>query len=425
MLKRVFLLVFSLALLQSNIGSLFAQAPEKKLRLVSLHANGSERYTEAEVLTATGLRLNDQVTQQDLEQAANRLGGTGVFIAVHFQFLPVAQGVDATYQVTDNAATAPVVFENLVWFTPDQLASELHSRFPLFQGRLPNAGTLLEDARLALQGLLNSKNIAGTVKTSINGQLGQFVSVSYSVEGVEPRIAALKFQGARDTNAALLADGAQLLVNSPYAQTTVRAFCDSKLKELYLARGFLKVSFGEPLYKLTNESVQNPTVEVNVPVDEGQQYRFAGVTWTGSTIPTPQQLQKVISLEKGDIANAVRLEKDLEGLRRYYGPYGYLGVSHKLQPQFQQDSTAIFEVQLHEGVPYQMGKLAIHGPNQVLNARLRQAWRLEAGATFDETYPIKFIDALVHAGLPVGRSVWHEDIDDLNKTVDVTLDVRP
>ena len=414
---------FSLLLLLAGLS--LAQAPEKKFNLVSLHANGSQRYSEADVLQATGLTLNQPVTQEDLEQAANRLGATGVFVAVHFQFMPVAQGVSATYELTDNAATAPVIFENFVWFSPDQLVSELHSRIPLFQGRLPGAGTLLEDAKLALQALINSKNIQGTVKASINGQLGQFISVSYAVEGVEPRIVAVKFDGAKQANAVVLEDAAQALLQSPYGQSTVRAFCNSKLKDLYLARGFLKANFGEPLYRLANDSLQNPTVEVTITVEEERQYRFAGVTWTGNTIVPTQELQKVVSLESGDFANVVKLEKGLEGLHRFYGPHGYLGVTHKIQPQFQQDGGVIFEVQLHEGVAYQMGKLTIHGPNQALNAKLQQAWRLAPGMTYDDTYPVKFINVLTRTGLPVGGSLARENIDDLNKTVDVTLDVRP
>src|SRR5215510_6540097 len=136
-------------LLLSFVTSVFLQAQmgEKKLHLVALHASGSQRYSEAEILQATGLQQNDLVTQHDLEEAADRLGATGVFVGVHFQFLPVPGGLSATYQVTDNAATAPVIFENFVWFDPGQLEKELHLRVPLFQGRLPNAGTLLEDSK--------------------------------------------------------------------------------------------------------------------------------------------------------------------------------------------------------------------------------------------------------------------------------------
>ncbi|HTC92818.1 MAG TPA: POTRA domain-containing protein [Terriglobales bacterium] len=372
-----------------------AQIGEKKLRLVSLHANGSQLYSEAQVLQATGLQLNEEVTQHDLEEAANELGETGMFVGVHFQFMPVAEGVSATYQVTDNVGTAPVIFENFVWFAPDQLENELRTRVPLFQGRLPNAGSLLQDVRLALQALINNKNIPGTVKTNVNGQLGQFISISYIVEDVEPRIAAIKFQGAQQLDSALLEDAAHSLLQTAYSQSAVQTFCNSNLKSLYLARGFLKVRFGDLVYKLANESVQEPLVEVTVPVDEGPQYHFAGVTWTGNTISSPQELQKLISLQNGDLANAVRLEKDLAGLRQLYGPRGYLGVTHKVQAHLMQDGTASFEVQLHEGVPYQMGKLTIRGVDQEHKARIQQLWKLAPGAAYDDTYPSRFISELI------------------------------
>jgi outer membrane protein assembly factor BamA len=236
------------------LGCSLAQTAAKKFRLVSLHANGSQRYNEAQVLQATGLQLNEEVTQNDLEEAANQLGETGVFVAVHFQFMPVTGGVSATYQVTDANLLAPVIFENFVWFTPDQLDSELRTRVPLFQGKLPNAGTLLSDVRLALQALLNNRNIPGTVKTTVDSPSGQFNAVVYEVEDIEPHIASVKFEGAKRLDSAILEDAAHSLIQSPFRQSVVRGFCNSQLKNLYLARGFLKVRFADPVYKLVGES---------------------------------------------------------------------------------------------------------------------------------------------------------------------------
>ncbi|HTC95999.1 MAG TPA: hypothetical protein VK699_21335 [Terriglobales bacterium] len=200
------------------------------------------------------MQLNEEVTQNDLEEAANQLGETGVFVAVHFQFMPVTGGVSATYQVTDANLLAPVIFENFVWFTPDQLDSELRTRVPLFQGKLPNAGTLLSDVRLALQALLNNRNIPGTVKTTVDSPSGQFNAVVYEVEDIEPHIASVKFEGAKRLDSAILEDAAHSLIQSPFRQSVVRGFCNSQLKNLYLARGFLKVRFADPVYKLVGES---------------------------------------------------------------------------------------------------------------------------------------------------------------------------
>src|SRR5260370_389779 len=146
-------------------------------------------------------------------------------------------------------------------------------------------GSQRYDEAQVLQALINNKNISGTVKTNVNGQLGQFISVSYIVEDVEPRIASVKFQGVQQLDSALLEDAAHSLLQTAYNQSAVLTFCNSNLKNLYLARGYLKVHFADLVYKLANESVQEPLVEVTIPVDEGRQYHFAGGTWTGNTSP--------------------------------------------------------------------------------------------------------------------------------------------
>src|SRR5436190_1556952 len=52
--------------------------------LARVLVTGSERYREEDLVRATGLAVNTQVTSDDLQNAANRLGNSGAFSSVQF-----------------------------------------------------------------------------------------------------------------------------------------------------------------------------------------------------------------------------------------------------------------------------------------------------------------------------------------------------
>src|SRR5437763_12745330 len=94
------------------------QTSPNKFRLASVRATGSQRYSQAEIVAASGLVLNTEVTQQEMQRAANRLGTSGGFSAVHYQYLPAgARGREATgaLQLTHTPPVGPLAYANLGW----------------------------------------------------------------------------------------------------------------------------------------------------------------------------------------------------------------------------------------------------------------------------------------------------------------------
>jgi outer membrane translocation and assembly module TamA len=92
--------------------------------LVRVVVTGSSRYGPEDLVRATGLTVNSQVTMEDLQQGAGRLGNSGAFSSVQFQYKPVSgprDSVEADFQVKDVDKFFPVVFENFVWSSDAEL----------------------------------------------------------------------------------------------------------------------------------------------------------------------------------------------------------------------------------------------------------------------------------------------------------------
>src|SRR6478672_754199 len=142
--------------------------------LVRVLVTGSQRYREDDLVRATGLSVNTQVTADDLQNAANYLGNSGAFASVQFLFKPAvgAKGVEADFQVADAEKYLPAVFENFVWFSEQELQEAVHQAVPLYTGELPTSGSMSDEVSAALTKLLAAKNLPSEISYMLSAEFG-------------------------------------------------------------------------------------------------------------------------------------------------------------------------------------------------------------------------------------------------------------
>jgi outer membrane protein insertion porin family len=163
---------------------------------------------------------------------------------------------------------------------------------------------------------------------------------------------------------------------------------------------------------------------VEAALSEGEQYRLTGLSWSGNTLISSDDLTKRITLKPGSPVDALQLDRDLAQVRRLYGKFGREAVIIKPVSAFTAD-TVSYAFQVTEGELYRMGKLEIQGvePEQV--HKLEQIWKLAEGEPYDATYVHQFIANTV-VKVPGHKWVWKmfEQIDDPQKTVNVRLQIK-
>jgi outer membrane protein insertion porin family len=163
---------------------------------------------------------------------------------------------------------------------------------------------------------------------------------------------------------------------------------------------------------------------VEATLSEGEQYRFAGLGWSGNTLISSDELTKHITLKTGNPVDALQLDRDLAQVRKLYGKFGREAVSIKPVPTFV-DNTVSYAFQITEGDLYRMGKLEIEGVEPQQTHKLEQIWKLAEGAPYDSTYVHQFIAETV-VKVPGHKWAWKmfEQIDDPLKTVNVRLQIK-
>jgi outer membrane protein assembly factor BamA len=401
------------------------ELPPSAFKLISIKTTGTMRYKSEEIIAASGLQIGTTVSEDDFKNAARILGETGAFGDVQYSFQYSADGTKLDLQVQDAEQFVPVRFDNLVWFSDQELLDQLHAQVPLFQGQLPAGGDLVDQLSNALQALLINHNVQGKADylraAHEDGPIEAFV---FTVTGPQIHIRDLAFAGAVAPELPLLEAAARKLQGADFLRSILRTQEDKNFLPIYLKGGYLKAAFGDARAKIVQDSPQETTVDVTFPVDPGRQYKLTEIETAGYKTFSAETLKHLIHAEMGEPANAVQLDADIESMKKLYGTRGFMAV--KIKPDMEMDdanSSVKYVLRIEEGDVYSMGDLEIRGLDSRTSARLQEEWKLRGGDPYDSSYPRRFleqVDKEISIMADWNTSV-RESLDQNEKSVDVTL----
>ena len=416
---------------QSTSGKASSAAPFK---LIALKITGTARYTDTEILAASGLQMGQNAADGDFKEAVQRLGDSGLFSSVIYSYSSSSTGVRLELQLADKSKLVPAQFENFVWFTDDELCTAVQRSVPLFKQLLPIAGNLPDRVSEALQAMLSEKQFPGRVDFLRDAEEpgGALNAIVYRVEAVTIRIRGVEFPGASPEQTALLTNAGRRLMGAEYLRSSLAAVAKFDLLPVYLQRGYLKTAFGPSDARVVPPpspaaDAQGPAdfqVDAIVPVTPGRIYSTSSVDWKGNSAIAISEVAPLIHMPLGQPVDAVRLLRDLENVGKLYRSRGYMTV--QITPDARLDdekSTVHYDLNIVEGDLYKMGELEIVGLDTQAKARMQAAWHLREGQPYNADYPKKFVD---DTGQLLPRAVrWavsiHESLDAKDKTVDVEI----
>ena len=131
------------------------------------------------------------------------------------------------------------------------------------------------------------------------------------------------------------------------------------------------------IVKDTMYYVEPDRLQIDFEIDEGKQYYFRDITWTGNSVFSSQALNEILMIGKGDVYDVVTMEKRIFGggkeneldITKLYRDNGYLFFG--IQPvelNIQGDSIDV-EMRIVEGKPATLNIIVING-NDLTNERV-------------------------------------------------------
>lgn len=425
-------LYLALLLLCLSLGNMLSgqNSPKSKLsyKLIGIHVKGLTTFQEDQIVAASGLKLGDYAGEADFKRAIQKLGDTGLFTNLTYSYEYSSSGCKLEFQTIENDKLVPVVFDNLVWFSDDDLIKQLHARVPLFTGKLPLSGDLGDQVAAAINAILADRKISGQTTylpaSSLNGPIQSYV---FKV-GLHPVVVRnLEFPGASPDEIADLQAAGKELVGRDYLRSEISPQEKFNLLPVYRSHGYLKAAFGDPQPKIV-EDAQQTLVDVSIPVTRGIQYKLSEIVWQGNTVFPADKLRLAVRLEDGEPVNAVQLEDDLGRIHRLYGTKGYILAQLSPTPQMNDaESTVKYQINVNEGDQYRMGDLELEGLTAEITKRMMTQFQMKKGDPYDNTYLARFFKTMyrdVDLRVPY-NIVPKESVNDQDKSVSIALHFMP
>lgn len=397
-------------------------------RLARIEFKGLERLKEDQAIEASGLKIGQAINVDILDAASQRLIDSGLFKKLSSRYRVDNEQVTITFTVEEAAAGVPVVFDNFVWFTEEELYAAIRRDVPTFDGTAPESGTLADQIARSLERLLKERNIQGQVEYRPSADpAGRNAKQIYSVTGVPLPLCSISFPGANGVAESELVKNSKALMTNDYSQEFVTEFARRNLIPLYQEKGHLRAKFLNPRAVPQSGKDCKEGVAVTLPVEEGLVYSWDKAEWSGNSAYSAADLDAVLGMKAGAVANGLKLGEGLKAVRDAYGKRGYLALRLKPEPNFDDANRRVsFRVSVTEGPQFRMGTLNISGLPEADAERLKYKWKLQTGEVYDASHLKEFMTKArpeITSALSAGRKEikTEEKPDKQRLTVDVFI----
>ena len=357
----------------------------KKYIVGGVGVEGNNYLSPDQILQVTGLRKGMEVTvpSEEMTSIVNRLW-------LQRYFDDVAVVVDSIVPATDTAFFKIRIIERprVSRWTFSGVRSgeekELLERLNLKRGGefseyVAKTSTDIIKRYYKEKGFLN---VDVDVNTKRDTVIRSAIRVQFAVDrGEKVKIKTITFNGAESVKEGKLVRSMKKTRDSRLANF----FSSKKFNEAEydndkraLISKFNEAGFRDArIVKDTMYYLEPGRVQIDFDIDEGKQYYFRNITWTGNSVYDAETLNKILKISKGDIYDVVTMEKRLFGggkqseydISKLYKDNGYLFF--QVQPvelNIEGDSVDV-EMRIVEGKPATLNNIVING-NDLTNERV-------------------------------------------------------
>jgi outer membrane protein assembly factor BamA len=362
----------------------FAQTGQK---IAKIETEGLQALTAETIITTSGLKIGEAFSVAALDAAAERLLSSGLFKKVGYRTRNVAGDVTITFQLEEaKGQLSPVVFDNFIWFSDEELAAAIKRDVPSFNGSAPDIGNTNEAIKKALQNLLAERKLPGQVEYNLTEREHLF-----RVAGVPMKICTLHFPGAQSVSEEKLIEATRSSMDLDYSRQSAQTFPKFGLYPIYRELGHLRAAFGEPVAKPATKAGCEG-VDLTIPVNEGAIYSWVKAEWFGNQVLSTKELDDTLGMKPGEVANGKKFDTGLKEVQKAYGKHGHIQARLNAAAEFDDGAPKVtFKIAINEGPQYRMGTVEFKGFSANDAATLAKKWGLKSDEVYDQSYVGQFL----------------------------------
>jgi outer membrane protein assembly factor BamA len=406
--------------------SLAGPVSAQKFLPQSIHFQGDPEYTDQELLDALGLKKGVVLSGPDMNGFAQKLMASGVFDKVAYKF----DGQDLVFMLTADPTLYPVRLGNLPFTPGPDLDARLHKRLPLYHGKVPSDGGLLDDVRQAFEAMLAAEAVKATVAAAPYAgpnDHNKASAMNFTIAAPAVRLGTIRVEGASMALLPRLHDLIQLAANPLFDAETTPASLQQRFTSFYLSQGFAAVKVQAARSGAMVTTADAILVPVKVSIQEGKLYKIASIQLPPGALVAQAEADKIVAAP-GKFALGDALPSVLTLINQRYKAKGYLDLAVTPNPTFNDSAgTVDYAISIDPGAVYHVAYVKFDNLSDDLRSHLMRQWQLMPGDPFDQTYLDTFLtkaesqDPVLRRSLAGVASTVETAADPTTHDVNVTI----
>jgi outer membrane protein assembly factor BamA len=273
---------------------------------------------------------------------------------------------------------------------PADFHTTLRQTVPLFRGKVPSEGALLDQVKSALEAMLAGEGITAKVASIPAGDPGKkATSIKFRIDAPQVRTGDILLSGVSDTNRSDIEKAARGF-SMAYDAANSPAAVEDVVRYAYMDRGYaaVKVHAVQSSSPAVTDIVRVPFA---VTVEEGRQYKLGQIQFSPAVPFTFDDVTRNIQRERL-ASDSAYINHVRAALAMRFHSRGYLDARTSVTPHL--DDTAGIVNYAFDAVPgpqYHLGLVRFENVSDTMRSLLMRAWQMMPGDAFDESYVSSFL----------------------------------
>ena len=357
----------------------------KNISEVAIRYRGAKTVDEARLRNLMSTKAGTEYRAERLDNDIKSLFESGLVDDVRFLAEPVGAGVRVIADVLTRDQINGVGFVGNTIFSDQKLAKET---------KLKAGGTMSDteilEARRNLEKYYQGYGYPDVIishRTQSTGQQGTSDLIFVIDEGAKNEVRKIRFEGNTVFTTPELKKEMKTKEKGWFSWLTKSGRFESNqldedldaVLDYYRSKGYLRASSPG----MRRDPVGDGRVDLVIPINEGEKYTVAGVSFGRMTVFKEEELYPSMTLNGGDAYSSTKMRDDIKTIRNFYGSRGYADATVNPDIKDAGPNRVTIKYQISEGSRYRVGRVNIQGNTKTKDKVIRREVPLKPGDWFN------------------------------------------
>ncbi|MBI9030566.1 outer membrane protein assembly factor BamA [bacterium] len=370
MMRKLLLITILLA-----VSSILAA---QTLLIRNIRVEGNVNIDESLILTVSKLKIGDFVDYSKVSETIKSLYALEVFEDIYIEKENISNGVEVIINVTEYPVVESVSFKGNKKYSDSGLKEFVLLRKGSYYSEFLKNKVTRQITQKYVEKAYNNVQINYDVKTLDNNRVDVTIRID---DGNKIRVNRISFHGNEEITDKKLAKKMKtkttnLFRSGKFEQAQLEADLQA-IEAYYQELGYIKAKISSHEIK----TVENKFIQIDIYLNEGEQYKYGNVLITGNNFFTEEELMKVLEFDTNEPFNMEEFKLRQDQIREMYSEEGFIYSSIDPELLMVEDRVDI-QVNIDEQIRAKIRKIHISGNRGTKEKIIRRQLAINPGDFF-------------------------------------------